>query len=141
MIVSDTLRHAFAPIDSPVGRKMFARITKCIEEGLDESSSTWDFIREERALLSRVDTEQRDLAQKEMGAKPVVKTKPFRFSPARERVLALLALGHTNKEMGTQLGLSDKTITRSICAMFQQIGVDNRVKLARWAWERDSKNG
>jgi DNA-binding NarL/FixJ family response regulator len=146
MIVSETLRRcATAPPQSPVGEKALGRLGYCMGAFQDDQHPLWDWVRTVKAELTRANTEQSTLARQEVAASveqadncSCVPVQAFRFSPMQERVLALLSLGHTNKEIGAQLGLSDKTIKNHIYAMCNKIGVDNRVKLARYAWEREA---
>lgn len=56
---------------------------------------------------------------------------------AREReVLCLLAAGLSNAELAQQLGVSEKTIKRHVGGIMEKLGVDSRMKAARWAWEQ-----
>ena len=48
------------------------------------------------------------------------------LSPQQQRVLALLAEGKTNKEIASDLGLSDKTVKNYIAALFEKLGVSRR---------------
>ncbi|MCE7938640.1 DNA-binding response regulator [bacterium] len=49
------------------------------------------------------------------------------------QVLALLAEGRTNPEIATALFLSEKTVAHHITAIFEKLGVSNRVEAATYA--------
>ena len=52
----------------------------------------------------------------------------------REReVLALLARGLPNKQIATQLGISEKTVKAHLTSVFRQIKVTDRTQAALWA--------
>jgi DNA-binding NarL/FixJ family response regulator len=52
----------------------------------------------------------------------------------RERdVLALLAAGLPNKQIGRRLGISEKTVKGHVTSVFRRIGVDDRTQAALWA--------
>ncbi|MBI2764590.1 MAG: helix-turn-helix domain-containing protein [Chloroflexi bacterium] len=46
------------------------------------------------------------------------------------RVLELIAVGESNKEIAAQLGLAPNTIRRYVSELLALYGVDNRVRLA-----------
>jgi two-component system response regulator DevR len=48
------------------------------------------------------------------------------------RLLALLAEGKTNKEIGTALGLAEKTIKNQLTALFERLGIDRRAQAAAY---------
>ncbi len=48
------------------------------------------------------------------------------LSPQEQRVLAHLADGLTNKEIGTQLGLTEKTVKNYLANMFDKLGINRR---------------
>ena len=52
------------------------------------------------------------------------------LSPQERRVLALVAQGKTNKEIGTALTLSDKTIKNYLSNIFQKLRVSRRSQAA-----------
>jgi len=57
---------------------------------------------------------------------------------AREKeVLRLVALGHTNREIGDQLGLSVKTIETYRSRLMEKLGLQSRSALVRYALDRD----
>jgi DNA-binding NarL/FixJ family response regulator len=73
-------------------------------------------------------------------ARAVISSRPE--SPAeqlstREReVLVLVARGLPNKLIARELGISEKTVKAHLTAVFQGIGVSDRVGAALWARER-----
>ena len=58
------------------------------------------------------------------------------LSPREQEVLALLALGRTNAEIGEQLFLSVDTVKTYVRRVFAKLGVNNRTQAAMRAAER-----
>jgi two-component system, NarL family, response regulator DevR len=52
------------------------------------------------------------------------------LSPQEKRVLALIAEGCTNKEVGVKLGLSDKTVKNYLSTVFEKLHVSRRAEAA-----------
>lgn len=52
------------------------------------------------------------------------------LSPRDERILALVAEGKTNKEIGRELGVSDKTIKNLLSVIFQKLQISRRSQAA-----------
>ena len=52
------------------------------------------------------------------------------LSPQERRVLALIADGRTNKEVGTELGLSEKTVKNYLANVFEKLHVSRRAEAA-----------
>jgi DNA-binding NarL/FixJ family response regulator len=48
-------------------------------------------------------------------------------------VLALVADGRSNREIGEELHISDRTVARHLTNIFHKIGVTNRTEAARYA--------
>ena len=60
----------------------------------------------------------------------------FRDLSNREMdVLALLARGKTNAEIGQSLNLSEKTVGNYVSTMFEKLHLNNRIELAAYAFE------
>ncbi len=62
-----------------------------------------------------------------------------RVSPLSSRefeVLSLVALGRTNEEIGTELGISKKTAQHHVAHAYRKLGVSGRVGAALWFAER-----
>ena len=52
----------------------------------------------------------------------------------RERqILRLIVSGHSNKQIGRELGISEKTVKGHLTNLFQRIGVQDRTQAALWA--------
>jgi DNA-binding NarL/FixJ family response regulator len=62
------------------------------------------------------------------------------LSTQQQRVLALVAEGKTNKEIGSSLELSDKTVKNYIRFIFQKLKVTRRAQAAVF-FMRDSPSG
>ena len=52
------------------------------------------------------------------------------LSPQEKRVLALIAEGCTNKEVGVKLGLSEKTVKNYLSTVFEKLHVSRRAEAA-----------
>jgi len=52
------------------------------------------------------------------------------LSPQERRVLDLVVHGKTNKEIGADLGLSDKTVKNYLSNVFQKLGITRRTQAA-----------
>jgi two-component system response regulator DevR len=52
------------------------------------------------------------------------------LSPQERRVLALIAEGRTNKEVGTEMGLSEKTVKNYLSNIFEKLHVSRRAQAA-----------
>ncbi|RJF92254.1 LuxR C-terminal-related transcriptional regulator [Noviherbaspirillum saxi] len=52
------------------------------------------------------------------------------LSPQERRILPLVAEGKTNKEIGKQLGLSDKTVKNHLSSVYQKLQVKRRAQVA-----------
>jgi two-component system, NarL family, response regulator DevR len=83
-----------------------------------------------RPLLTRMQL------QKEEASEPQRTT----LSLQQQRVLALVAEGKTNKEIGSSLDLSDKTVKNYIRFIFQKLKVTRRAQAAAF-FIRDSPSG
>ncbi|QXC59770.1 response regulator transcription factor [Aquihabitans sp. G128] len=52
-----------------------------------------------------------------------------------EEVLRLVALGHTNAEIGELIFVSPSTVKSHLASLQVKLGARNRVELAAWAWQ------
>lgn len=52
------------------------------------------------------------------------------LSPQERKVLALIAEGHTNKEVGNELGLAEKTVKNYLSNVFEKLHVSRRSQAA-----------
>lgn len=74
-------------------------------------------------LDPKVTTEALSLIRSQQkGPKP----KGFGLSPQEERVLRLVSLGKTNKEIASELGLSDKTVKNYLANVYDKLQVSRR---------------
>lgn len=53
-----------------------------------------------------------------------------------QQILVLVASGMSNKQIGAQLGISEKTVKTHLTNVFQQVGVTSRTQAALWAQRR-----
>jgi DNA-binding NarL/FixJ family response regulator len=56
--------------------------------------------------------------------------KLARLSPQEERILSLVADGKTNKEIGDELNLAEKTVKNYVSALLAKLGVESRTQAA-----------
>jgi len=55
-----------------------------------------------------------------------------KLSRRQRRVVALLARGLKNREIATTLGIGTHVVRNYISAIYDKVGVNNRVELALW---------
>lgn len=55
------------------------------------------------------------------------------LSPREAEVLAWVANGKTNAEIGTILRISSRTVGKHLERIYQKLGVETRMAAARWA--------
>ncbi len=55
---------------------------------------------------------------------------PDNLSERERQVLELLVAGHTNKEIGFELGIEERTVKLHISRLMKKAGVDNRIALS-----------
>jgi two-component system response regulator NreC len=70
---------------------------------------------------------------------PAVEERPL--SPRETDVLRLMALGHTNREIGERLGLSVRTVETHRSHIQQKLGLTSRSELTHYALERGLLSG
>jgi DNA-binding NarL/FixJ family response regulator len=61
---------------------------------------------------------------------------PGGLTPRECEVLALVAAGRSNREIGESLFISDRTVARHITNIFHKIGVTSRTQAVRFAFDR-----
>lgn len=59
-----------------------------------------------------------------------------KLSQSERRVVGLVANGLKNPEIATELGISVVVVRNYLTAIYDKIGVSNRVELALWYWAR-----
>ncbi len=71
------------------------------------------------------------------GSKPkTLHAWPRGLSDREVEVLRLVARGETNKEIGTTLGISSKTVQHHVAHVYEKIGVKSRAAAALFATEQ-----
>lgn len=66
--------------------------------------------------------------------------QPVHFSGREEEILAFLTKGMCNKEIATNIGISEKTVKHYLTTMMKKLQVSNRVGVALFAVRRSSRN-
>ncbi|MDF2967171.1 MAG: LuxR family transcriptional regulator [Nocardioidaceae bacterium] len=79
---------------------------------------------------------QAEAAFEQLGAHRVVQEPPPGLSPRECQVLALVADGHSNRQIGEALFISDRTVARHLTNIFHKIGTTSRTQAARYAIDR-----
>ena len=59
------------------------------------------------------------------------------LSERETQVLRLLAAGKTNRAIGDELFISEKTVARHVSNIFDKLGVSSRTGAAAWAFQHD----
>jgi DNA-binding NarL/FixJ family response regulator len=65
----------------------------------------------------------------------------MRLSPQEERVLELIATGRTNREIGTELHLSEKTVRNYVSSILAKLEVARRAEAAAYLARRTARLG
>jgi DNA-binding CsgD family transcriptional regulator len=63
------------------------------------------------------------------------------LSRREQEILALLAEGYRNKEIGSILSVSENTIRAHVASLYRKIQVTGRVEAALYYFGKGSKNG
>jgi DNA-binding NarL/FixJ family response regulator len=71
-----------------------------------------------------------DAAARPAGAAPA---RPAGLTEREVEVLKLIAQGRTNKELASELFISEKTVHHHVSSIFAKIGVGNRTEAAAFA--------
>jgi len=70
---------------------------------------------------------------------PIYKVHSFALTVREQKVTALVAEGHKNKEIARRLGTSENTIKKSLKVLFDKTGNWSRLELALWQLTREKK--
>ena len=54
--------------------------------------------------------------------------QPVTLTPRKQEVLTLLARGHANKAMASQLGITEHTVKTHVAAVYEKLGASNRAE-------------
>jgi DNA-binding NarL/FixJ family response regulator len=76
---------------------------------------------------------QAEAAYERLGAHRLAPKPPAGLSPRECEVLALVADGHSNRQIGETLFISDRTVARHLTNIFHKIGTTSRTQAARYA--------
>ena len=63
------------------------------------------------------------------------------FSEREKEILILLAQGHNNQALGRRLNLARQTVSNLLSAIYQKMGVHNRIQAMVWIRENESVAG
>jgi DNA-binding NarL/FixJ family response regulator len=73
------------------------------------------------------------------GETGVVDPRYASLSPQEQRVLELIAKGHTNREIARQLYLAEKTVKNYVSSVLHKLGLQRRTEAAVYAERRRSR--
>ncbi|MDP1579340.1 MAG: response regulator transcription factor [Candidatus Didemnitutus sp.] len=65
-----------------------------------------------------------------LGSGPDARTRLASLSAQEQKVVALVAAGQTNKEIGQALALTEKTVKNYLARIFEKLGITRRAQLA-----------
>jgi two-component system, NarL family, response regulator DevR len=83
-----------------------------------------------KSVLDPAMTERVLLALKEGGRRPDLDMGPDALSPQERRILTFVAEGRTNKEIGQEMGLAEKTVKNYLANAFSKLNVTRRSQAA-----------
>jgi DNA-binding NarL/FixJ family response regulator len=76
---------------------------------------------------------QAESAYQRLGVRRPTEESPSGLSRREREVLALVADGHSNRQIGEALFISDRTVARHLTNIFHKIGAASRTQAARYA--------
>lgn len=120
-----------APYEAATARVLLARACRAAgdEPGAQESLAAAEAVL--RGLGAVLDLREVD----SLRTPPAGTGLPCGLTAREAEVLRLVAAGHTNKQIGAELCLSSKTITRHLSNIFAKIGVSSRAGATAFAFE------
>jgi len=90
---------------------------------------------------ARLETDQARATFDRLGARPdlvaLAGDRPAQLTAREQQVLRLVAAGHTNRSIGAELGLSERTVDRHMSNIFTKLGVSSRAAATASAYESD----
>jgi predicted ATPase/DNA-binding CsgD family transcriptional regulator len=78
-----------------------------------------------------------DLAERVVPAADAEVAEPVTLTARQREVAALVAAGHTNRQIGRDLGISEKTAEIHVHNVMARLGVPSRAGVAAWVAARD----
>jgi DNA-binding CsgD family transcriptional regulator/tetratricopeptide (TPR) repeat protein len=85
---------------------------------------------ERLALRSRLDLASQPVAEGRSGATPIGDVIPFRLTRREQDVLERLTVGRTNREIATDLFISEKTASVHVSNIKSKLGANGRAEIA-----------
>ncbi len=88
---------------------------------------------------ARLETDEARATFHRLGARPdlaaLAGDRPAQLTAREQQVLRLVAVGHTNRSIGAELGLSERTVDRHMSNIFTKLGVSSRAAATAMAYE------
>lgn len=80
-------------------------------------------------------TEPSDLLDPNLFDPPTVPAQHSNLTPSEEKVFRQVVQGFTNKEIGTRLQISPRTVQTHLSSIMAKLDLDNRSQIVRYAFE------
>jgi len=130
---AEVLREQVAASAARIRARRMARVTAGVRTALGP---------EEAEHQQRVGRTMRldaalDLAARVLPEPGAEGTVPVALTNRQQEVAALVAAGHTNRQIGRELGISEKTAEIHVHNVMTRLGVPSRAGVAAWVASRD----
>ena len=86
-------------------------------------------------VSASAESAQAEAAYERLGVRQLAAKPPAGLSRRECEVLALVAGGHSNRQIGERLFISDRTVARHLTNIFHKIGATSRTQAARYAFD------
>jgi len=90
----------------------------------------------DRASEYALSTEEPDPPTIPVSEEPSANQPPVALSRREEEVTILVARGHTNRQISTELSISERTVENHVARILRKLGLRSRSQIATWATER-----
>lgn len=123
------LMHARLPMPFELGRTLLVRGTT--QRRMKRKRAARDSLEAALQIFERIGTPLwSDRARSELRRIGIRPPSPLALSATEERVAALVAAGHTNREVASALFMSVKTVDSNLSRIYRKLGVRSRTELA-----------
>jgi DNA-binding NarL/FixJ family response regulator len=91
----------------------------------------------EEAIEYALSEEDADLPETLVPEEPPAGVPLSRLTPREQEIAALVAQGLTNRQMSTELSISERTAANHVAKILSKLGLRSRAQIAAWATERN----